>query len=154
MKKLIIILLACLLLSGCISYRDPVISSLPPERQGKMYTHGEFQDYTDYGKYQYADITDETLQTNPHFQMVTAEDIRKLTAYLENFESWVAEARDCENCDLAEMYDFSPEMFREGDYFWIVTQHDSEDSVWKYSSYDVYYFSMESQALYYFHNNI
>jgi hypothetical protein len=154
MKKLAIILLVCLLLCGCISYQDPVLSSLPSEGQGKMYTCGGFQDYTDYGKYQYDGITEEILQANPYFQIVTTEDIRKLAAYLENFEGWVALESDCEDCELAEMYDFSPAMFREGDYFCIVNECDSEDSIRKYSQYNIYYFSIKTQTLYYFHNNI
>lgn len=154
MKKLVITLLACLLLSGCISYQNPVIGSLPSAGQGKTYTCGEFQDYTDYGKYRYYGITEDILQKNPYFQPVTAGDIPVLNDYLENFEGWVELAADCEDCELAEMYDFSPEILREGDYFCIINEHKAEDWPWKYSNYDIYYFSTGTQTLYYFHNNI
>lgn len=143
-----LILLLSILLCGCISYQDPVRSSLPGEGVGQMYTHGKFQDYTDYGKYRYIGITEEILQKNSYFRVVSAEDIPVLESYLDDFEEWVMLSQDCEDCELAEMYDFSSGLFREGDFFCIA---DDDNSM---TNYNIYYFSLETQTLYYFHNNI
>ena len=154
MKKLTLLLTICLLLSGCALFKDPVLSSLPSKGKGQIYTHGGFQDYVDYGKYQYAGITEDILEENSYFQIVTDEDIWKLAAYLENYEERMPFAENCDDCELWEMYDFSSEMFREGDYFCIVNKYEAEDPSKKYFNYDIYYFSLEAQILYYFHSNI
>lgn len=158
MKQLIVLLsLLWVMLCGCVSFQDPVMNSLPSEGKGTMYTHGEFQDYTDYGKYEYSGITAKFLDRNEYFQIVNSEDIPELMGYLDNFEGWVAHAADCDECELAEMYDFSSTMIREGDYFCLQSDADSTQTdyaVWKYADYDIYYFSIETQTLYYFHNNI
>lgn len=154
MKKLTLLLLACLLLSGCAPFKDPVLSSLPSQGRGQTYTHGGFQDYVDYGKYQYDGITEDILRENPYFQIVTEEDIRELAGYLQNYEKYLALAEDCADCELWERYDFSSEIFREGEYFRIESKYEAEDPDRKYHNYDIYYFSLETQTLYYLHSNI
>ena len=154
MKRLTILLLIYLLLSGCTLFKDPVLSSLPSKGQGQTYTHGGFQDYVDYGKYQYTGITEDILEENPYFQIVTEESIWELAAYLQNYEERVAFTEDCDDCMLWEMYDFSSERFREGDYFCIVNEYEAEYPSRKYHNYDIYYFSIETQTLFYFHSNI
>lgn len=158
MKNLIVLLsLLLVMLCGCVSYRDPVLASLSPAVRGTMYTHGEFQDYTAYGKYEYSGITAEILEGTGYFQAVGQENIPELEGYLEDFEGWVELAADCDDCQLAEIYDFSSEIIQEGDYFCLINDVDparSDYATWKYSNYDIYYFSIGTQTLYYFHNNI
>lgn len=152
MKRMIPIVLMLILLCGCVSYTDPVLESLPGEYQGTMYTCGGFQDYTDYGKYTCSGVTSEALEGNPYFQVVTAEDIPVIEGYLENFEGWVELSKDCDGCDLAEMYDFSRNTLKEGDWFYLYNKH--PESTIPYSNYNLYYISLSTRTVYYFHNNI
>lgn len=147
MKKLIPIFLTIILLSGCVNFPDAVLSSLPGEGQGRMDTHGKFQDYTDYGKYLYPELCDEALRGNPYFRRVNTDDVSIMQGYLENFEKWVELAKECDDCSLAENYDFDARIIREGDWFYL-------DSDGTYDSYDLYYICMDTKTVYYFHNNI
>lgn len=128
-----------------------VVDSLPNKIGGRVDTHGYFQDYTDYGEFTFSGITAETLEQNPYFSPVTQERIHSLYGYLDNFEGWLEDARDCEDCEIWEHYGFSKNFIREGDYFYLKMKgHNSGP----YDNYDLYYFSLEKQTLYFFHNNI
>ena len=147
MKRLIPLLVLLILLSGCATAPNNVLSSLPGEGQGQTDTHGKFQDYTDYGKYIYPELCDEALGCNPYFRKVRAEDIPLICSYLENYESWVTLARECDDCSLGEHYDFDPEIIQEGDWFYL-------DSDATFDEYSLYYICMNTKTVYYFHNNI
>lgn len=56
-------------------------------------------------------------------------------------------AKECDDCSLAENYDFDARIIREGDWFYL-------DSDGTYDSYDLYYICMDTKTVYYFHNNI
>ena len=58
---------------------------------------------------------------------------------------WVREEPDVE-----AGYDFDISEIEEGDYFYIETDEFYDE----FGCYDVYYFDMETEILYYFHNNI
>ena len=134
------------LLAWLFSLEDPVLESLPDYLDKEYYTCGGFQDYTDYAKYTYR-ITDADFNGNPYFQPVTAETIPRLLTYLEDFEEWVT----CPDFP-AGAYDFDKSLIKEGDYFCIVNQYTEPER--EFANYNVYYFSLETQTLYYFHNNI
>lgn len=154
---LLLLLPLILVLCGCWSPQDEVMAALPAEGEGVLYSHGTFQDYTDYGEYQYSGITEDDLKESGYFQVVEAADVAELTGYLENFNNWVQLAENCGDCNLAQMYDFSADMLREGDYFYLESRVDSERADYdarKYDDYTIYYFSLENQMLYYFHSNI
>ena len=159
LRSFVAVLFLCLLLTGCKEYNflpsDPVLRSLPAYEKEQMATHGGFQDYIDYGKYTYADVTREMLDENPYLRVVTAEDIPELQKHLADFEDWVERSKDCEDCRLAEKYDFSSSYFQEGDYFRVKAEYMETDLGYRICSrYDMYYFDVETQILYYFHNNI
>ena len=147
MKKLIPIFLFLLLLAGCVTAPNKVLSSLPGKGDGMLYTHGKFQDYTDYGKYVYPELCEEALGGNSYFQRVKIEDISVIKGYLEDFEKWVDLAGECDDCSLAENYDFDVQIIREGDWFYL-------DNDASYENYSLYYICMNSKTVYYFHNNI
>lgn len=149
-----LLMLLSVLLWGCVAARDPVLDSLPTYEQGVLHTHGSFQDYTDYGEYTYSGITAQTLDHNPYLRKVNVEDVAELAAYLENFEQWVELAGTCDDCRLARAYGFSSNLLMQGDYFYLINNAKSPEGIWQYSNYTIYYFSVEKQTLYYFHNNI
>ena len=127
-----------------ISEND-VVDSLPQYDEYESYSGDDFQDITSYEKYYYSYLCIEDVVYNEYLEKVEQEDIPEIKAYIENFEMWVREEPDVE-----EGYDFDLSEIEEGDYFYIETDEFYDE----YGCYDVYYFDMETEILYYFHNNI
>lgn len=126
---------------------DPVLEYLPKYETREFYTSGGFQDYTDYAKYTFGEKTLD-LEGHPNLRFVTREDIAEIEDYLDNFEGWVAICQDFPQ----ESYDFQRDWLKEGDFFYIQHRYEGEEK--KFWSYNVYYFRLEDQTLYYFHSNI
>ena len=142
MRKLILLLICVLLIfTGCVNI-DPVIDSLPMYEKSEFYTCGEFQDYTDYAKYYYDWVSEKTVMQSVYFSPVTSENRDELGEFLADFESWV----ELSGGELQENYDFDKTLIGVEDYFYI----DAEKG---FDNYSVYYFDLEAQILYYFHNN-
>ena len=163
MKKLFIILSAVvlgfvLLLTSIFfgflySQQELVIASLPDYESKEFYTIEGFQDYTDYAKYIYDNITIQDLESSEYFTITTADDVENIILFIEDFEGWV------EACggELKENYDFDKSIVSEGDFFYIETKEGEpigQRTYRKFENYDVYYFDVDAQILYYFHNNI
>lgn len=159
MKRFLCVIVVCLLLSGCFMPSDPVLDSLGEPIESTLWTWGIFGDYTDYGKRRYSGITQEKFQRNQYFSQVSEEDIPRIQEVVENFEEWVADGEISGEEDgerLAENYDFTIEMICAGDYFYLDDHgyYDPEDENYLvFFEYDLYYFAIETQTLYFFHNN-
>ena len=158
MKKSILALLTLVLalsLFGCslVYFADPAINSLPFYKSRSFYSVGDFQDYTDYAKYTYESVTAQHLDSSKYFKEITPEDVKEILLYIENFEDWVDEVGD----EVKENYDFDKTTVSEGNYFYIKTKYGEpigKETYDKFYSYTVYYFDIDAQTLYYFHNNI
>ena len=154
MKKLGFLLLAMTLLlglCGCI-FQDPVLASLPDYKSREFYTSGGFQDYTDYAKYTYDCVTSKTFESSKYFAVTTAEDMQEILSHIGNFEEWV----EIVGRELKKNYDFDKTIVTEGDFFYIQTKAGKpigQGTYGKFDNYTVYYFDVEAQILYYFHNN-
>ena len=156
MKKICIILAALftlLSLSACSATDDEVVSALPKYDSMAAYSSGDFQDYTDYAKYSYHSVDENTLTETGYFKKIADADISDICDYIDNFEQWV------ENCggELLEKYDFDRSNISAGDYFHLITkagQPIGEGTYDKFDDYSLYYFDMDAQTLYYFHSNI
>ncbi len=163
MKKFCLILLAIVLGIGLLvsmiffgflySHQKSVIVSLPDYESEEFYTNDGFQDYTDYAKYTYDNITIQDLESSEYFTLITADDVEEILLYIDDFEGWV------ETCggELKENYDFEKSIVSEGDFFYIETKEGEpigQRTYRKFENYDVYYFDVDAQILYYFHNNI
>lgn len=148
MNKLCVVLglLFLLLLSGC-AIRYPVIDSLGKKCTGTIWHEDSFQDYTDYGKFSCPDVSAEQLKSNAYFSAVTEENMSMLHGYFANFASWIAKMDDKQDPKIH--YDFSTDVVNPGDFFCL-----EENGQLQYANYDLYYFDLEAQTLYYFHNNI
>lgn len=135
------------------SHQKSVISSLPDYERKEFYTSGGFQDYTDYTEYYYENITIQDLESSEFFTITTADDIEEILSHINDFERWV------EACsgELKDNYDFDKTIINEGDFFCIESK-DGEPighgTYGKFDNYSVYYFDVDAQILYYFHNNI
>ncbi len=139
-------LLSLLLLSSC-SVPYPVIDSLGENCTGTIWHEDSFQDFTDYGKFHCPGVSAEQLERNAYFSAVTQENLPMLQGYLENFASWIALMEDDQEPKIH--YDFSADVVNPGDYFCL-----EEKGPQPYTNYDLYYFDLETQTLYYFHSNI
>ena len=144
---LFLFLILPLLLSFLFAPKDSILESLPDYETREFYTCGGFQDYTDYAKYTYR-VSESVFTHSPYFRKVTAEDIPEILSYIENFEGWVEACSDFPK----ESYNFDHATVAEGDYFYILNRY--EDPGEEFWNYNVYYFDLETQTLYYFHNNI
>ena len=125
-----------------------VVDSLGPCYIREYYSSGDFQDFTNYGKYTYARVYPED---NTNFLPMSAADIQKLYTYLDDYEQWVSLVqRDDPNQELAKGYDFSRDIIDTKDYLYIYDDPDYP----KYGCYDIYFLDSQTSTLYYFHNNI
>lgn len=162
MRKIILLVMACVLsvLFSACSYSDPVIESLPTYKSKSFYTSGGFQDSTDYAKYTYEPIRMEELKFSDYFRQVTADDVKEILLYLDNFEDWV----ETIGGELKGNYDFDKSFVSEDDFFYIKTKAGEPVAQAAYRKFDhytvyyfdytVYYFDVDASILYYFHNNI
>lgn len=145
---LTLILVFVLSISACSFSQDKVLNSLGEFSSKEVYTHGDFQDYTDYGKYSYkaVDFTD-----NTYFRNFTENDREQLANYIDDFEGWVTLFKENDPTDeLAVNYDFDSSIISEEDYLYIYTDPDYP----QFGNYRVYFFDTASSTLYYFHKNI
>ena len=155
MKKIGVLLLAMILLLslyGCF-YQDPVLASLPRYQSEVFYTSGGFQDYTDYAKYTYDELSTEKFENSKYFTETSSEDIEEILLYIDDFEQWV----EAVSGELEVNYDFDKNVVTEGDFFCIKTKEGQpigERTYGKFENYTVYYFDIDTQVMYYFHNNI
>ena len=127
---------------------------MPDYESKEFYTNEDsFQDYTDYAKYIYDNITIQDLEFSECFTVITVDDVDEITSYIDDFEGWV------ELCggDLKQNYDFDKSIVTEGDFFYLDTKYGEkigQKIYGKFDNYSVYYFDIDTQILYYFHNNI
>lgn len=153
MKRFFLLLLALFLLmstTACViqSRQENVLHSLGTYVEKQFWTHGSFQDYTDFGKYSYSSVN---IDANNYFTPVSDADIETISAFIDNFEGWIDTFRNSNsNDELVLNYSFDRSIMDTTDYFYIYTgEYDSE-----FACYDVWFFDSQTNMLYYFHNNI
>ncbi len=155
MKKprvLLLVIILLLNLCGC-TYQDPVLASLPDYKSEVFYTSGGSQDFTDYAKYTYDSVTLQELENSEYFTITSSEDVDEILLHIDNFEKWV----ETIGGELKGNYDFDKTIVTEGDFFYIETKDGEpigQGTYGKFDNYSVYYFDIDAQILYYFHNNI
>ena len=158
MKKTVALIAVAFVLSfllvACMPPDDKVIRSLGQYKSYEFYTEGEFQDYTDYAKY-YFDAVD--FADNKYFKKIEQFDINNLNEFLNDFEMWIEHYSECdEPHEIVENYDFDRALIDEEDYAYIYFKRyggDDRDEE-KFYNYDVYFFDIQTNTLYFFHNNI
>ncbi len=150
MKKIIagILIFSFLIFSGCSLFEDRVISSLGRYESCDYFTSGGFKDYTDYAKYTYKDIT---FRNNQYFNKISSKSKEDLMAHIENFESWIEIIKESDNKnDVVLGYDFDTSIISENDYLYIYDDPDYDE----FGNYNIYFFDMESNILYFFHTDV
>ena len=153
MRRLIVlalVLLFFLSISACssISRQDEVLASVGRYENKQFWTHGGFQDYTDFGVYTFSAVK---LNDNEYFSTVAEDDIETIGAFVDNFENWVdAIKRNAPYDELVLNYSFDCSIIDTDDYFYIY----EKENYPKYGCYDLWFFDTQTNNLYYFHNNI
>lgn len=128
--------------------QEQVAESIGQYDNKEIWTHGGFQDYTDYGIYSY---TSANLNNNQYFKPVTYSDSEKIKEFIDNFEGWVDVFKEDDPDDeLVSNYNFDRSIIDTSDYFYIF----EKDYDIEFAYYDVYFFDVQTNVLYYFHNNI
>lgn len=146
------VLMPVVIIGGCVYVfsTDRVIASLPGYESKVFYTSGGFQDFTDYAKYTFDSIEVQDLESSAYFYTLTADDVKETLLYIENFEKWVKACGD----ELEQNYDFDKSIISEGDFVHIRNKNKNDETSRKFDNYDVYFFDIQGQILYHFHNNI
>ena len=151
-----VILLILFTFSECL-FGDKILDSLPKYESEEVYFDKEgFREYTDYAKYYYDDITAEDLEENKYFNKVTETDVDNLKTYYYDFNGYWYGEMELKYDNYKGKFDFKAEQIEEGDYYYIDTIEGEPivDTYYgKFDCYTVYYFDLENQTLYYFHNN-
>ena len=153
MKRLLLMVSIIALVFGATSCgiqtrQDKVLSSLGKYDSKQVWTHGEFQDYTDFGKYFYISVS---IDQNNYFQKVTSTDTETICSFIDNFEDWIDTFRNNDPKDeLVLNYSFDRSIIDTEDFFYI---YEGENYP-QFGCYDVWFFDSQTKILYYFHNNI
>ena len=154
----ILILISVFTLSSCQNSSEKIISSVGKYDDHVSYTRGEFQDHTDYAKY-YFSSTD--ISNNKYFVKVKDSDQDKINRLLDNFESLIYTYKEADATqEIVAKYDFDKTCIDEEDHIYIEYEEsvietlDNEKTLSVFLSYDIYFFDVQTQILYYFHNNL
>lgn len=155
-KKLTIIcflLIIATFFTSCNILWDKVLFSLGKYDDYVFYTHGEFQDYTDYAKYYYSSVN---IDNNKFFTKIKKSDFTKINEHLDDFEDWIETFKSNDaSCEIVVNYDFDREIIDTNDYIYIDSEkYTWEDGITSLVNYNVYFFDSQTLVLYYFHNNI
>ncbi|MGM9634643.1 MAG: hypothetical protein ACI3YE_00665 [Candidatus Avispirillum sp.] len=151
MKKLaaaFISLVLVISLAGCSIPKDDVLDSLGKYESKQFFTSGGFQDFTDYAKYCFDSVD---FSDNSYFQIITESSRENLEAHIDDFENWIQAISDTDaDNEVVVNYDFDRSIISDADYVYIYDDPDYAE----FGNYNVYYFDVETNILYYFHNNI
>ena len=154
MRRTFTLLLALsimLSLAACIiqSRQDTVLDSIGKYEKKQFWTHGAFQDYTDFGIYT---CQSTGIEKSSYFSKVSQEDIGVICEFIDNYEGWVEAVRENDPTDaLVLNYRFDRSILDIEDYFYI---YEGEEPYPKFGCYDIWIFDNQTNVLYYFHNNI
>lgn len=148
-------LLLALVLSACTAPEDKVLNSLGEYKSREYYSEGEFQDFTDYAKYYYDSVD---FTNNEYFSKIGPSDMDVLNEHLDDFESWIETYRKgYASCEIVINYDFDRSIIDSEDYLYIESKQYNDpwdDGNMVFASYNIYFFDIQTNTLYYFHNNI
>ena len=153
----IFFLLIAIFLSSCAIPEDEVLNSLGDYKNNVYYSEGEFQDFTDYAKYYYDNVD---FAGNIYFTKINESDLAKINEHFDDFESWIETYKESDDSlEIVVNYDFDRAKIDKNDYIYIdsenlITTWDDGTTTTALASYDVYFFDVQTQILYYFHNNI
>ena len=115
----------------------------------RHYDTESFRDYTDYAEYIYPDSSATAFQNHYAYKTVTEADIPELMEFFEDYNGWIKLREGYE-----DWYTFDAEaQVNHGDCFILMIDDPGNSVYGKFHDYDIYYFDVQKNTLYYFHNN-
>ncbi len=136
--------------SGCTICEDAIANSLGKISKAECFRTG-FQESREYAKYSYKDVD---FTNNSYFKQMTEADEEQRKARSDVFEQWVEVIKEGNpDHDLVVHYDFDASVISENDYLYINDSYeDSNDPM--FSSFQVYFFDVDTMILYCFQTNV
>lgn len=155
-RKLAIILVAVakltMSLTSCKMEHEEVLDTLPDYFASFEYLDPNgFRDYTYYCKYYFKDISADTFENNRFFSKVEEGDLEEILSFINEYEDTTKSFEE-----VSRIYDFDKSILKPGDFFYIKTLEGTvagEHVREKFDCYGVFYFDLEDEILYHFHNN-
>jgi hypothetical protein len=144
------------MLTACVPV-DRALDSLGEYRSCEYYSEGAFQDFTDYAIYYYDSVD---FTENEYFSKIEQSDMDDINEHLDDFESWIETYRGWDATrEIVVNYDFDRSLIDSEDYLYIYSETDTvtwDDGTTTtyFTNYDIYFFNIQTNTLYYFHNNI
>ncbi|MBR5545243.1 MAG: hypothetical protein IKU66_07190 [Clostridia bacterium] len=136
-------------------HTNEVIDSVGVVVLEDYYSSGGWQDYTDYAKY-YFENPD--IENNEYLTHMTENDIEDLIFYVDIFEDWLdILPNELSSMKLIKNYDFDKSIISANDYCYIDDYTSVDPNLeleTEPASFNIYFYDIESETLYYFHNNI
>ena len=150
---IIMLLILVCIFSACILTDSPALVSLGGYQKREYYESEGFQDFTAYAKYYYENVD---FSDNHVYSKVTSADIAEINNILNDFDQWVDMYKENDHSkDLVNNYDFDRSVIDTEDYLYIESDtFNYEDGTTGYYKYNLYFYDVETNILYYFHNNI
>ena len=147
----VFICLAFLLaIASCATPKDKVIASLGEYETKEFFSSGGIQDYTFYAKYYF---TTANVAQNDYFNKIKETDFSNINKHLDDFDGWIEISAP--SSEVVVNYDFDRGIIDTEDYFYIYSEEHTWDSGYTtLVNYNIYLFDIQTQVLYYFHNNI
>lgn len=163
-NKVLIVLLMIVAIMMSTNYKpigNVILDPFGKYEDCVYFSHGLIGDFTRYAKYYYSSID---TSKNNNFKKIQENDLVKLNELIDDFEGliesyhWDYYLDDEEVQELANNYDFDRSIIDDEDFIYIeVDEFTNESEGVSYTvlaSYDVYFLDIQTNVVYYFHNNI
>lgn len=144
---LIVIIVVLINIPKKLFYNDSVIMSLPDYNKNDCYFYDESPHYTDYCKFYYNSNIEKSIKENEKFIKIDTSNINDALEYFDSYSKMVKET------DFYQKYDFDISQISVNDYIYIVDKSFDNDSLKKFDYYNVYYYDISKNIVYYIHNN-
>ena len=149
---LVVVAILTMSLTSCKMEHEEVLDTLPDYFASFEYLDPNgFRDYTYYCKYYFKDISADTFDDNRFFSKVEEGDLEEILSFINEYEDTTKSFEE-----VSRIYDFDKSILKPGDFFYIKTLEGKmagERDYEKFDYYSVFYFDLENQILYYFHND-
>lgn len=130
-----------------VSPQQEIIESIGKSECEVYYSNNGFQDYTDFAVYNYSDAD---IEKSENFSKNYNQNV--IENYLDDFEKTVNSYT--EDIEIKRHYKFNREIIDSEDYIYIYDKADDGELHSQFMYYDIYIFDIQTEKLYYFHNNM
>lgn len=157
MKKIIFIFLVIIIILMTPTVILTLINSQNDRIINGYYSSSEhfdeegFQDYTDYCEYYYRKNDIKKIKNSKYYKKVKNNNIKELKVYFKDYSKWIIYREG-----YKDWYKFDyKKQVKLNHYYYIENKGSNASSlIDKFVSYDIYYYDVDKNTLYYFHTNI